>query len=149
MKKSLLALGHFWQRSRLSLILAAVLVIAVIFYGLHDVGLLLGYIATAIVMIELTRRWRRIRSFLILFLASFLGIIFLAFLHEVIAVPFINWLLWPGAENSPGFRIFSDIISLMMIFLCVVGMVIGIAGAVILGIWRLVSGKSKPTTSPT
>lgn len=138
-----------WQRYRISFILAAVLVAAVIFIGLHDVGLLLGYIATTLVMLELTRRWRKIRYFLILFLVSFLGIIFLAFLHEVVVSPLAGWLLGASALKSPGFRLFSDIVSLAMIFPGVVGMVMGLAGAAILGVWRLATWKGKRSTGTT
>ena len=137
-KKRLSALAGFWQRSRISLVVAALLVIAVVFIGLHDVGMILGYLATAIVMLELTRRWRKTRYFVILFCASFLGIIFLAFLHEVVVAPLVSLFTGTAANESLGFRIFSDVISLVMIFIGVMGMVIGLAGTVILGIIRLI-----------
>ncbi len=131
------ALAGFWKRSRIPLILAVILVIAVVFIGLHDVGIILGYLATAIVMVELTRRWRKIRYFITLFFASFLGIILLAFLHEEAAIPLAGFFTGAGQPENPAFRLFSDIVSLAMIFIGGMGMVIGIAGTFILGVWRL------------
>jgi hypothetical protein len=145
-KAILSALAGFWRRSRISLIIAAVLVIGVIFIGLRDVGIILGYLATTIVMVELTRRWRRIRNFTILLFASFFGIIFLAFLHEVVVLPLISLLLGAGALDSLGFYIFSDAVSLIILFIGPVGMFIGFLGAIVLGVFRLVSlGKKRKT----
>jgi hypothetical protein len=145
-KKRLSALAGFWQRSRISLVVAALLVIAIVFIGLHDVGMILGYLATAIVMLELTRRWRKTRYFVILFCASFLGIIFLAFLHEEVVAPLVSLFTGAAANESLGFRIFSDVISLVMIFVGVMGIVIGIAGTLILGILRLVGLRNRRRT---
>ena len=145
-KERLSALAGFWQRSRISLVVAALLVIAVIFIGLHDVGLILGYLATTIIMVELTRRWRKIRNFVILFFASFLGMILLAFLHEEVVSPLVSLFTGADADMSLGFRIFSDVVSLVMIFIGVMGIVIGIAGTIILGILRLVGLKNRHRT---
>ena len=143
-KASLLAAVRFWQKRHLSVALAAALVIGVIAIGLHDTGIFLGYIATTLVMLELTRRWRRIRNFIILSVASVLGIIFLAFLHEEVAKPLALWLLGSGAEQNLAFHLFSDIVTLAMIFVGATGTVFGFFGAVILALWRLAVGKRQP-----
>jgi len=142
-KPRLSALAGFWQGSRISLVVAAILIVAVVFIGLHDVGLILGYLATTIIMVELTRRWRKIRYFVILFFASFLGIILLAFLHEEVVAPLVSLFTGAAADMNLGFRIFSDTVSLVMIFIGVMGIVIGLAGTIILGILRLVGLRNR------
>ena len=146
MKEKLERLARFWKRSRVSLIIAAVLVIGVVFFGLHDVGIILGYLATTIVMVELTRRWRRIRKFIILLFASFFGMIFLAFLHEVVVSPLVSLFTGASADNNPGFRIFSDAVSLIILFIGPVGMFIGFSGAIILGILHLAGLRKRRKT---
>jgi hypothetical protein len=145
-KERLSALAAFWRKGRISWVLVALLVISVIFLGLHDVGMILGYLATTILMVELTRRWRKIRYFVILFFASFLGMILLAFLHEEVVSPLVSLFTGAAAVKSLGFRIFSDVVSLVMIFIGVMGIVIGIAGTLILGILRLVGLRNKRRT---
>lgn len=137
-KEKLSALGRVWRQGRVSWVLAALLVIGVIFLGLHDTGLILGYLATTIIIVELTHRWRKIRYFIFLFVASFLSAIFLAFLHEEVVSPLVRLFTGAAAVQSRGFRIFSDAVSLAIIFAGVMGVVIGMAGTLILGIIRLV-----------
>jgi hypothetical protein len=108
--------------------------------------MILGYLATTILMVELTRRWRKIRYFVILFFASFLGMILLAFLHEEVVSPLVSLFTGAAAVKSLGFRIFSDVVSLVMIFIGVMGIVIGIAGTLILGILRLVGLRNRRRT---
>src|SRR3972149_7161483 len=115
MKQRFLALVRFWQRRRISLALFVALVVAVVFLGLHDVGMILAYLATAIIIVELTPRWRKIRNFIILFFASFLGSILLAFLHVEVVSPLVRLLLGAAAIESLGFRIYNDTVSLAMI----------------------------------
>lgn len=133
------AVFRSWQRYHLSLVLAALLIICIVFIGLRDRGMILGYIATTIIMLELTHRWRKIRYFFILSLASFLGSIFLSFLHEVVVSPLVRIMLGAGALNSTGFHIFSDTVSLIIIFIGLMGIVIGIAGMAALGIFRIIN----------
>lgn len=138
-KEVVLAVFRAWQRYHLSLVLAGLLIICIVFIGLHDRGMILGYIATTIILLELTYRWRKIRYFFILSLASFLGSIFLSFLHEVVVSPLVRIMLGAGALNSTGFHVFSDAVSLIIIFFGLMGVVIGIAGMAALGIFRVIS----------
>jgi hypothetical protein len=138
-KEKLSALGRFWHRSRISLLIAAVLIIGVIFAGLHDIGIVLGILAAMVILIELTRRWRRIRNFIILFFASFLGIIYLSFLDEAVVKPFVRLLGGAGAVSGTGFDVFNQIISLIILFFGTAGLITGFLGAIILGVWRLVT----------
>jgi hypothetical protein len=138
-KERLSALAGFWQRSRVSLIIAAVLAIGIVFFGLHDVGIVLGILMAMVIMIELTRRWRKTRNFIILFIASFLGIIFLSFLDEQVVKPFVRLVGGDGAVNGKGFDIFNQIISLIILFFGVAGLITGFIGTIVMGIWRLVA----------
>ena len=146
MKQRLMALAKFWQRRRISLVLIILLIIAVVILGLHDTGMILAYLATAIIMLELTRHWRKIRNFVILLFGSIAGIILLSFLHEVVVEPLVRILLGPGALQSLGFRIFSDGVSLLMIFFGLMGTITGLAGAFILGVLRLVVWRNNRRT---
>jgi hypothetical protein len=128
-----------WQKAHISWILVAILAIAVMFYGLHDNGIIIGYTATAIIMFELTKRWRKIRNFIILSLASLLAGIFLSFLHEVVVAPAVTLFTGLPADQVTGFRVFSDTVSLLIIFFGVTGIIGGLAGAFILGAARLAS----------
>jgi len=139
MKEKFAALARFWQRTRFSLIIAGVLVIVIIFVGLHDLGIVLGYVATIIVMLDLTRRWRKPLNFIILCVASFLALVLLAFLHEVVVIPLVTFIFGNGALSSPGLRIFSDTVSLIMLFICPMGFLIGFFGALVSGVFQLVT----------
>jgi hypothetical protein len=149
-KERLSALAGFCQRSRISLIIAAVLAIGVVFFGLHDVGIVLGILAGMVIIIELTRRWRRIRNFIILFFASFFGIVLLSFLDEELVKRFVILIGGAGAVNSQGFDVFNQIISLIILFFGIAGLIIGFFGTIILGVWHLVAlikrGKTEANT---
>jgi hypothetical protein len=141
MKKTLAILSAVikaWRRYRLSLAVAGILIVSVVFYGLHDRGMILAYVATAIIMAEITYRWRKIRYFLFLALAAFLSAIFVSFLHEVVVLPLVRILLGPGALNSTGVRVFHDAVSLWVLFPGLMGIVFGVVGTIVLGIARLV-----------
>jgi hypothetical protein len=140
------ALARFWQRSRVSLIIAAVLVMGVIFFGLHDVGIVLGILMATVLMFELTRRWRRIRNFIILFISSFLGIVFLAFLDVEVVKYFVPLLGGAGAVNGKGFQVFNQIVSLIILFFGTAGLITGFLGTVILGLWRLAGLRKRRKT---
>lgn len=146
-KKILSALVRYWQRYHLALIIAAILIICIIFIGLHDLGMILGYVATTIIMLELTYRWRKIRYFIFLLFGSFLGIILLSFLHEEVVSPLVRILLGTGALNSTEFHIFSDAVSIMIIFIGLMGIIIGIVGTAVLGIFRLIDLKNRNGTA--
>jgi hypothetical protein len=125
------------EQNRIWLILAAVLAIGVVFFGLHDAGIILGILGALVVLFGLTYRWRRISNFIILFFSSFLGIIFLAFLDEMVVRPFVRLLGGPEAVNGTGFEVFNQIISLIMLFFGVAGLFTGFFGTVILAVIRL------------
>jgi hypothetical protein len=131
-----------WLKSsrvtRLLLALFLALAICVIFVGLDNAtGIMLGWAATTVLVTELTRRWRRVRSFIILFFASLVGVIILSFLHEEVVYPLAGLIGGTSALQSPALDIYHEVTSLVILFFGPVGMFVGIAGSVILGILRL------------
>ena len=112
------------------------LVIGVLFVGLDNVpGISLAYLATAILMIFLIRKWRRIKKFLILFVVSLVGIFFLSFLHELVYdIAMMSGEITAWQKNF--LDIYHIVISLIVAFACPVGMVIGAVGSVMLFLRR-------------
>ncbi|HTY81981.1 MAG TPA: hypothetical protein VMB24_04295 [Dehalococcoidales bacterium] len=146
MKKALQIFGAIvkaFQRYHLLLVLAGLLIISVIFYGLHDRGMIIAYVATAIIMAEIVYRWRKITYFLWLAVGAFVSSIFLSFLHEVVVIPLVRLLLGGGGLNSFGVRIFHDFVSLWVLFPGIMGIITGLLGMLILAIFKgvgLISG---------
>jgi hypothetical protein len=130
------ALSGFWRKHWIALALFAALFLSVFLAGLNNApGLILGWLATAVLMVEFMRPWRKIRRFILLALVSFLGAIILAGIHQEIVTPLV---VNAGALDSQGYRIFHDAVSLIIFFICVMGIVIGVMGTIVLGIIRLV-----------
>ncbi len=120
------------QQKTLAWLVFVVLVIAVIFIGLDNVpGIILGFLAPLLLGFMLTRGWRKIRSFLILFAVCLVGIMFLSFFHE-----FVFGLVMMSGEISawqkPALDVFHMVISLVVAFACPVGMLIGLVGSLVL-----------------
>ena len=133
--------------TRVLLFLFAVLAICVIFVGLDNpTGIILGWLATATLLAELTRRWRKIRNFLILLFASFIGAIILSFLYMEVALPFAEWIWGIDAPQSTPWRIFHVIISNIILLLTPVGIFVGIVGTIWLVILRLVALRHRART---
>ena len=125
------------------LIVFGLLLVSAVIVGTDNVtGIVLGYLATLVIMAEWTRRWRKIRYFILLAVVSVFGIVFLAFLHEVIAYPFALMLFGSGLVENTGWTVFHVVVSLLISFVGVVGIFIGIVGAASLGIWRLCNLRS-------
>jgi hypothetical protein len=139
MKKSceiLKATVKAFQRYHLLLVVAGLLIIAVVFYGLHDRGMIMAYVATAVIIVEITYRWRKIRYFLFLALGAFLSSIFFSFLHEAVVKPMVGFFWGGGALDSPGFDIFHVIVTYYILFVGIMGIVIGVLGTISLTIYK-------------
>ena len=136
--------------TRILLILFAVLVICVIFLGLDNpTGIILGWLATVALMTQLTRRWRKIRYFIILLFASFIGAIFLSFLYVEIALPLAGWFGGVNATQSTAWRIYHMIVSNVILLFTPMSMLIGIVGIIWLGILRLAALRNRSRTGST
>ena len=126
------------------LIIFCVLVISVIFVGLDDVpGYILGYLATAVLYLMITRSWQTLRRFIILFALSFIGIIFLAFFHVEVICRLAVLIGGIAALQSPLLDITELIITYVILFAGPVGMFFGIAGVITLGVIRLTAMRSR------
>lgn len=137
------------ERNRILLAVFGLLVIAIIFIGLdNETGIILGYIATTILLIDLTHLWKRIRNFIILFLAAFFGAIFLAFLHEEIVFPLADLLGGAKAVESTPMNIFNQAVSLLILFFTPTGIFIGITGTIILTAIRIAKRRKHQFGSP-
>ncbi|OGO00708.1 MAG: hypothetical protein A2Y90_03095 [Chloroflexi bacterium RBG_13_52_12] len=126
--------------TRLLLSLFLLLVISVIFFGLdNELGIVLGWGATVTLLVELTRRWRKIWYFLLLVVGTFSGTIFLSFLHEEIVYPLVRWLGGDAALQSRALGVFHEAVSLIILFFGPMGILVGIMGAAILLVAQLVT----------
>jgi len=148
MKAKLAALVRLPKMTRILLAVFCVLVISVVFIGLDNApGIILGWLATAVLITELTRRWRKVRNFLILGFASFAGAILLSFLHEVVVYPLAGIIGGDVALQSRALDVFHEAISLLILFVTPVGIFIGVVGAVVLVILHLIALWSKKSVS--
>jgi hypothetical protein len=138
MSLNLSALLKHRQATRVLLVLFFVLVIGVIFIGLVDLpGHILGYLATTVIFIMATRTWRSIKKFLILFVVSFIGAIFLSFIYVEVICRLAAVIGGINALHSAPIRIIQLIITYIILFAVPVGMFIGIFGSLILGVQRI------------
>jgi hypothetical protein len=118
------------------------LLIGLVFTGLdNEAGLILGWSAATVLLAELTRRWRRIWNFLILGVSVFAGAIFLAFMHEEVVYPLVNWLGGAGALQSVPMRIFHETVSFIILFFTPTGVAVGLVGAIIMLVVKLMNRK--------
>ena len=126
-----------WFR-RLLLIAFFILFIAVIFAGLKIfVGYVLGYLAAISLLVALTCRWRKVKYFLILLAVSVLGTIFISMIYVEVIARIFGAIFGEGVFTSTGWKIFDVFISNMIIFFTPVGILVGVAGSLILYIIRI------------
>jgi hypothetical protein len=132
-----------WLCSRVTRVLLAVFLLLVfvdVFIGLQSTtGFVIGYLATTVLAVELTRRWRKLKNFIILFLAAFLGSILLAFLHEEVVYPLAGFIGGPPVVNSTPMNLYHDITSGIILFFGPVGMLVGFSGGAVMVVLRLVT----------
>ena len=138
------------QGAFIFLSLFCVLAICVIFIGLDNIaGIVLSYLATTVLFFMVMRRWRKIKSFLILFGVSLFCMFFLAFLHEEVIYPLAVLIGGAGVLQSNVLNVIHVTISLLIAIACPVGMFIGIVGTAALGIARAVSLRSRKIAAIT
>jgi hypothetical protein len=138
-----------WLSSRVTrvlLILFFVLVIAAVFIGLQiTTGFIICYLAVIVLTIELTRRWRRVRNFIILGLVAFFGSVFLAFLHQEVVFPLAGFIGGTTVVDSTPLQLYHDITSGIILFFGPVGILVGFFGSIILVVWRLIGLAARDT----
>ena len=119
--------------------IVVIVVIAVsIFAGLKIfVGYVLGYLAAISLVVALTCRWRKVKYFLILLAVSVLGTIFLSMIYVEVIARIFSAVFGEGVFASAGWKIFDVFISNMIVFFTPVGVLVGVAGSLILYINRI------------
>jgi hypothetical protein len=150
-KERLLVLLRLPRRKRIYLIIFILLLLCSIFVGLDNpTGIILGWLAIAVLAVALVRRWRKLWYFLVLLIVSFIGAIILSGLYVEVAWPLANWIGGVDVTKSTGWRVFHVIVSNLILLVTPVGIIIGFTGFIILGIWRLCQWRHRRgTTSGT
>ena len=119
-------------------------VITVLIIGLNSIpGLVIGYLATIALFLTVARKWRRIRNFVILFFASFLGIFILSFLYVEVIYRLAVTIGGIPALESTWLSIVHLVISDFILLACPIGMLIGIVGVIVLIILKFLTARSK------
>lgn len=114
------------------------MIIAVVIGIDTDQGVLVGFLAVTILLMEITRRWRKEWHFLLLIVGALLLAFILSFLHEVVVYPLVEKIGGESALQSKGLEIFHDIIAAILTLVPVIAIIYGIIGAITLFILRLV-----------
>ena len=126
------------------------LVLVVLVIGLNNAaGIICGNLAVGMLYIVMTRRWWRIRKFVILFFVSLLSMGILAGLYVEVIVRLSVWVGGEGAIDNSAFRVIHFIVSNLILLACPSGMLVGLIGASTLGIIRLSSLRKKKTVPGT
>jgi hypothetical protein len=128
--------------TRLLLLLFGLLVVSIVLIGLDDTpGYTLGYIATAVIFLVMVRRWRSIKNYVILMLATFCIAVFLSAIDVEVITRIAVWNWGPDALYSPPMRIIDAVINYLITFGGPVGLAYGFTGALVLAVIRLVRPK--------
>jgi hypothetical protein len=126
------------------------LLLVVLVIGLDNAaGIICGNLAVAMLYIVMTRRWWKIRSFVILFFVSMLSVIILSGLYVEVILRLSMWIGGEGATENTAFRFVHFLVTNFMLLACPSGMLVGIIGASALGIIRLSSLGTKKSASGT
>lgn len=126
------------------------LVLVVMVIGLnHVAGIICGNLAVGMLYIVMTRRWWRIRNFIILFFAAVVGIIVLSALYVEVIWRIAVAIGGTGVTENTAFRIFDFIINNLILLAGPSGMLVGLIGAATLGIIRLSTPRKKKTATGT
>ena len=148
MKKILSALKRIPMLTRITLTAFVLLAILAGIIGLdHDHGILMGFLATTVLIIEITRRWRQEWQFLLLSVGSVIGAIILSCLYEVVISPLVEKIGGASALQSRGMDIFHSIISKLILLVTPMAIIIGIIGAIAMFILRLIMLGRKKSVS--
>ncbi len=132
------ALLRSGRATRILVALCCLFALATVIVGLrHETGYALGFLAAASLYVLLTRRWRSIRAFAILFGVCAAGIVFLSFLYVEVFARLAVLFGGIGVMSSLLMRVPELIITYVIIFGGVTGIFFGLAGTCILGGLRL------------
>jgi hypothetical protein len=125
-------------RNRPYLISFLILIFSAILIGLNNpTGIIVGWLAVSVWIVGLARRWWTPWYFLILLVGSVLGAIILSFLYMVVALNLAEWIGGANATDSTAWHVFHMIISNLILLVVPMGLLFGVTGFIILGIFRL------------
>jgi hypothetical protein len=117
-----------------------VLMIIAVVIGIDtDRGVLVGFLAVIILLVEITRRWRKEWQFLLLIVGAIIFSIILSFLHEAVVYPLVEKIGGESALQSKGLEIFHDIVTAILTLVPAMAIIYGIIGAITLFILRMVT----------
>jgi hypothetical protein len=126
------------------------LVLVILVIGLnHVAGIICGNLAVGMLYIVMTRRWWRIRNFIILFFTAMVGIIALSGLYVEVIWRIAVAIGGTGVAENTAFRILDFIITNLILLAGPSGMLVGLVGATALGIIRLSTLRKKKTAQST
>jgi hypothetical protein len=149
-KDRLFAILRLPRKKRIYLIAFLVLILSAIFVGLDNpTGIILGWLAVAVLIVALVRRWRNPWYFLVLLIVTFLGAILLSGLYMEVARPLAQWIGGVNVAESTGWRVFHVVISNVILLCAPVGIIIGFIGFIIMSIWNLYIWQRRRTTGGT
>lgn len=124
-------LGKLNLVSRILYSLFIILVLIVVVIGLDTVvGIITGMTAAAVLIVELSRRWCRIRSFVYLAVGSILAAIFVSGLYQEVAGPLALRIGGEGAFDSLGWLIYHNIVSYGILLIVPGCIAVGVGGAI-------------------
>jgi hypothetical protein len=149
-KNRLLALLRLPRSKRIYLISFLVLLLTAIIVGLDNpTGIILGWLAVTVLVVAMVRKWRKPGYFFILFLVTFLGAILLSGIYMEVARPLAQWIGGANVAESTGWRVFHVIVSNIILLCAPVGVLIGLAGFIIMSIWSLYEWRRRRTAGGT
>jgi len=126
------------------------LVVVVVVIGLNNVtGIVIAYVTVTLLFLILTRNWRRIRYFVILFFVALMSIFLLSFLYVEVIYRLAVMIGGIDALQGTAFKIIHLVTSDVILLACPSGMFVGIVGASTLGIMRLSSLRRKKSAAGT
>jgi hypothetical protein len=125
-------------RNRPYLISFLILIFAAILIGLNNpTGIILGWLAVSVWIVGLAHKWWTPWFFLILIAGSFLGAIILSFFYMVVAMNLAEWIGGANATDSTAWHVFHMMISNLILLVVPMGLLFGVTGFIVLGIFRL------------
>lgn len=126
----------------LSYILIGIFIILIIIASIigidSDRGVLVGWLGILVLLVEITRRWRKEWHFLLLIAGAFVLSILLSGLYEAVVCPIVEKIGGASALQSRGLETFHAIIAGILTLVPPMAIIYGIIGAITLFIIRIV-----------
>jgi hypothetical protein len=119
--------------------LFVILIIIACIIGIDsDRGVLVGWLGVIMLLVEITRRWRKEWHFLLLVVGAIVFSIILSCLSEAVINPIVERIGGEAALESRGLEIFHQIIASILTLVPITAIIYGILGAITLFIVRLI-----------